>query len=107
MQNVFNTNIINNNEACIRFDCRKPDGSVKEILARRYREYFEAEVNAIRLLGRGTTSNYNGSSYLLDLFWLLPVSAEQRQQIAQMIGSHAYIIEHNGIIEIGIGYQSL
>lgn len=104
MQNVFNTNIINSNEACIRFDCRKADGSIKEILARRYREYYEAEVNAIRLLGRGETANYNGSSYLLDLFWLLPITPEQRQEIAAMISSHAYIVEHNGIIEIGISY---
>jgi hypothetical protein len=104
MQTNFNTNVINNGEAFIRFDCRKADGSVKEILTKRYREYFEAEVNAIRLLGRGETSNYNGSSYLLDLFWLLPVTPKQRQQIAQMISSHAYIVEHNGIIEMGIQY---
>lgn len=104
MQNNFNTNIINNGEALIRFDCRKADGGVKEILARRYREYFEAEVNAIRLLGYGETANYNGSSYLLDLFWLLPVTPEQRTQIAQMISSHAYIVEHNGVMEIGIQY---
>ena len=104
MQTNFNTNVINNGEAFIRFDCRKADGSIKEILARRYREYFEAEVNAIRLLGRGETANYNGSSYLLDLFWLLPVTPEQRMQIAQMISSHAYLVEHNGIIEIGIQY---
>ena len=101
MQN-FNTNILENNSGYIRFDCRKADGSVKEILAKRYREYFEAEVNAIRLLGRGTTSNYNGSSYLLDLFWLLPVTPEKRQEIAAMISSHAYLVEHNGILEIGI-----
>lgn len=104
MQTNFNTNVLNTNEAFIRFDCRKQDGSIKEILAKRYREYFEAEVNAIRLLGRGTTSNYNGSSYLLDLFWLLPVSAEKRQEIANMISSHAYLVEHNGILEIGIQY---
>ena len=104
MQTNFNTNVLNTNEAFIRFDCRKADGSVKEILAKRYREYFEAEVNAIRLLGCGTTSNYNGSSYLLDLFWLLPVSAEKRQEIANMISSHAYLVEHNGILEIGIQY---
>lgn len=104
MQTNFNTNVINNGEAFIRFDCRKADGSVKEVLAKRYREYFEAEVNAIRLLGRNETANYNGSSYLLDLFWLLPVSAEQRKQIAQMISSHAYLVEHNGILEIGIQY---
>ena len=104
MQNNFNTNILNNNGGCIRFDCRKADGSVKELLVKRYREYFEAETNAIRMLGRGETSNYNGSSYLLDLFWLLPVSAEQRQQIAGMISSHAYLVEHNGILEMGIQY---
>lgn len=104
MQTIFNTNVLNTNEAFIRFDCRKADGSVKEILARRYREYFKAEVNAIRLLGRGETANYNGSSYLLDLFWLLPVTPEQRMQIAQMISSHAYIVEHNGVMEIGIQY---
>lgn len=104
MQTNFNTNVINNGEAFIRFDCRKADGSIKEILARRYREYFEAEVNAIRLLGRGETANYNGSSYLLDLFWLLPVTPEQRMQIAQTISSYAYIVEHNGVMEIGIQY---
>lgn len=104
MQTDFNTNVINNGEAFIRFDCRKADGSIKEILARRYREYFEAEVNAIRLLGRGETANYNGSSYLLDLFWLLPVTPEKRQEIAAMISSHAYLVEHNGILEMGIQY---
>lgn len=104
MQTNFNTNTITNNEAFIRFDCRKQDGSIKTILANRYREYFEAETNAIRMLSHGETSNYNGSSYLLDLFWLLPVTPEQRQQIAQMISSHAYLVEHNGIIEIGIQY---
>ena len=104
MQTNFNTNVLNTNEAFIRFDCRKQDGSIKEILANRYREYFEAETNAIRMLARGETSNYNGSSYLLDLFWLLPVTPEQRMQIAQTISSHAYLVEHNGIVEIGIQY---
>lgn len=104
MQNNFNTNVINNGEASIRFDCRKPDGCVKEILARRYREYFQAEVNAIRLLAAGETANYNGSDYLLNMFWLLPITPEQRMQVAKEISSRAYFIEHNGIIEMGINY---
>ena len=56
---------------------------------------------------RQVTSNYNESSYLIDLFWAAPLTMDGRRYVAESINSIAYFYNHNGIIEMGLDYSEI
>ena len=105
--NNFNENVFTDKSAYIRFNCQREDGTVKEVLAKKYEEYFHNEVKAIDLFSRQTTSNYNESSYLIDLFWAAPLTMDGRRYVAESINDIAYFYNHNGIIEMGLDYSEI
>lgn len=105
--NNFNENVFTDKSAYIRFNCQREDGSIKEILAKKYEEYFNNEIKAIKMFANDITPNYNESSYLIDLFWAAPLTMDGRRYVAESINSIAYFYNHNGIIEMGLDYNEI